>query len=216
MPSDYDIHLVPTLTHGRVLVRKAREVPRGVLVGFHGYMEDAETQMSRLEAIPAASNWTLVSIQGLHRVYRGRTTEVVASWMTRQDRDAAIADNIEYVNAALDRVPLDASTKVVFGGFSQGVATAFRSAVRGRHAAAGIIGVGGDVPPELLLDADTTFPFVFLVRGVRDEWLTAEQFRADLNALAARSVRVRAYEFDGGHEWSDAVAEAAADFLQSV
>ncbi len=216
MQSDYDIHLIPTLTHGRVLVRKTREVPRGVLVGFHGYMEDAETQMRRLEAIPAASHWTLVSIQGLHRVYRGRTTEVVASWMTRQDRDAAIADNLEYVDAALDAIPLEASTKVVCAGFSQGVATAFRSAVRGRRGAAGIIGVGGDVPPELLLDPGTTFPSVLLVRGVRDEWLTAEQFRADLNALAARSGRVRAYEFDGGHEWNDAVAEAAADFLNSV
>jgi predicted esterase len=216
MPSDYDIRLVAALTHGRVLVREARGAALGLLVGFHGYMENADIQMQRLEAIPDGSQWTLVSIQALHRFYRGRTNEVVASWMTRQDREVAISDNIEYVNAALDSVPHDRSTKIVYAGFSQGAAMAFRSAVRGRHPAAGVIGVGGDVPPELLLDPHATFPVVFLARGVRDEWLTAEKFRSDLNALAARSGRVRACEFDGGHEWNDELSVAAADFLQSV
>ena len=216
MQSDYDIRRVATLTHGRVLVRNAPGAPLGMLVGFHGYMENADIQMQRLEAISDGLQWTLVSIQALHRFYRGRTNEVVASWMTRQDRDVAISDNIDYVNAALDTVPHDRSTKVVYAGFSQGVAMAFRSAVRGRHTAAGVIGAGGDVPPELLQDPHATFPFVFLARGVRDEWLTAEKFRRDLNALMARSGRVRAHEFDGGHEWNDPLSVAAADFLHSV
>ena len=122
------------------------------------------------------------------------TNEVVASWMTREDREVAIGDNIDYVNAALESVPDDPRAKVVYAGFSQGVAMAFRSAVRGKRAAAGIIGVGGDVPPELLLDPHVTFPSVFLARGIGDEWLAAERFRADVNALAARSGRVRAHE----------------------
>jgi predicted esterase len=214
-----DIRLIATTTHGRVLVREARAAAaRGVLVGFHGYMEHAAMQMERLQAIPGAARWTLVSIQALHRFYRGRTEEVVASWMTRQDRDEAIADNLEYVDAALDSVPHDASTKIVFAGFSQGVAMAFRSAVRGRHGAAGVIAIGGDVPPELLLDQHAAFPFVLLARGARDEWLTPQKFRADLNGLADRTprTRVRALEFDGAHEWNDAVAEAAGDFLESI
>jgi predicted esterase len=181
-------------------------------------MENAGLQMERLRAIPEASRWTLVSIQALHRFYRGRTDEVVASWMTRQDREAALADNLEYVDAALDAVPHDGSSKIVYAGFSQGVAMAFRSAVRGRHGAAGVIGIGGDVPPELLVDPQARFPYVLLARGARDEWLTAEKFRADLNALTGRSpaARVRALEFEGAHEWNDAVAAAAGDFLQSV
>ena len=216
MQSDYDIRLVPTLTHGRVLVRKARGVPLGLLVGFHGYMENADIQMQRLEAVPYGSDWTLLSIQALHRFYRRRTNEVVASWMTRQDREVAIADNIDYVNAALESVAHDTPAKVVYAGFSQGVAMAFRSAVRGRRTAAGIIGVGGDVPPELLLDPHAAFPSVLLARGMSDERFTAEKFRADVNALAARGGRVRAHEFDGGHEWNDSFAVAAAGFLQSV
>ena len=121
-------------------------------------MENARTQMERLQAIPGAALWTLVSVQALHRFYRGRSEEVVASWMTSEDRDAAIADNIEYVDAALDAVPHGPATRIVYAGFSQGVAMAFRSAVRGRHGAAGVIGIGGDVPPELLADAERDVP----------------------------------------------------------
>ena len=51
-------------------MRKARGIPLGLLVGFHGYMENAEMQMQRLEAIPGGLEWTLVSIQALHRFYR--------------------------------------------------------------------------------------------------------------------------------------------------
>jgi predicted esterase len=214
--ADYDMRLVPAQTHGRVLVRRARGAPIGLLVGFHGYRENAEIQMRRLEEIPGASNWTLVSIQALHRFYRSRSEDVVASWMTRQDRESAIVDNIGYVNAALDSMAGETFDRIVYAGFSQGVAMAFRSAVRGGHPAAGVMAAGGDVPPELLLDPHATFPPVLLGRGVRDEFFTAEKFRADMNALAARGGRVRATEFDGGHEWNGAFAAAAADFLESV
>lgn len=214
--STYDARLIPTRTHGRILVREASGTVRGVLVGFHGYMENADIQMPRLEALAADPGWTLVSIQALHRFYRSNGEDVVASWMTRQDRDAAIADNIDYVDAALDAVAHDAASKVVYAGFSQGVAMAFRSGVRGKHPAAGIIAAGGDVPPELLQDPQVRFPPVFLARGARDEWLTAGKYRADLNALAERGGRVRGHEYDAGHEWNEALRLAAAEFLASV
>jgi predicted esterase len=212
-----DTRLIATTTHGRVLVRDARAgATRGVLVGFHGYMEHAAIQMQRLQDIPGAARWTLVSVQALHRFYRGRSEEVVASWMTRQDREAAIADNLEYVDAALDGVPHDASTRIVYAGFSQGVATAFRSALLGRRRAAGVISVGGDVPPELLSDPAWRFPPVLLARGERDEWLTADTFKRDVDALAARGTPFQPLPFDGAHEWNTAVANAAGEFLARI
>lgn len=214
MSNDPEPHVVPTMTHGRLLVRSARAAAaRGVLVGFHGYMENAATQMKRLEEIPGASAWTLVAIQGLHRFYRGRTDEVVASWMTREDRDEAIADNLAYVAAALDVVPHDDATRIVYAGFSQGAAMAFRAAVRGR--AAGVIAVGGDVPPELLTDASAVFPPVLLLRGARDEWYTQAKFDADVAALTARGVPVHPGGYDGPHEWSTGVATIAAEFISN-
>lgn len=212
--NETEIHLIPTLTHGRVLVRSAQAgASRGLLVGFHGYMENAAIQMARLMDIPGASTWTLVSIQGLHRFYRGRSEEIVASWMTREDRDAAIADNIAYVAAALEAVPHDASARIMFAGFSQGVAMAFRAAVRGPDRASGIIAVGGDVPPELLSDGSCGFPPVLLARGERDERYSQAKFDADAAALEARRVDLRAAVYDGAHEWNPAVASLAAGSL---
>jgi len=212
-----DVHLIPTITHGRVLVSEPRAVARkGILVGFHGYMESARTQMERLEAIPGASAWTLVSIQGLHRFYRGRSDEVVASWMTGEDRELAIADNVAYVAAALDQVPHDPSTRVVYTGFSQGVAMAFRAGILGGRPAAAIVAIGGDVPPELVADNSLRFPAVLFARGQRDEWLTEARFAKDVSALEARGVALTPLVYEGAHEWNAAVTAAIGEFLSAI
>jgi predicted esterase len=177
-------------------------------------MENAAIQMARMMEIPGAARWTLASIQGLHRFYRGRSQDVVASWMTREDREAAIADNIAYVAAALAAVPHEASTRIVFAGFSQGVAMAFRAAVRGPNRASHVIAVGGDVPPELLADDASAFPPVLLARGERDEWYSQAKFDADVAALRARDVDIRPVVYDGAHEWSAAVSSIVAAFLE--
>src|SRR5262245_36679451 len=201
-----DVRLVATTIHGRFLVRDVEAgVRRGVLLGFHGYREQARIQMDRMAAIPGADAWTLVSVQALHRFYRGRTDEVVASWMTREDREAMIADNLGYLDAVVASLGVPDSLPMACAGFSQGVAMAFRTAVRGVRCAAGVIGVGGTVPPELPADAAVAFPPVLLIRGARDELYTQSKLDADEAALSARRASVRSAVVDAGHEWNDAV-----------
>jgi dienelactone hydrolase len=175
-------------------------------------MENAAIQMQRLQEIPGTRVWTLVAIQALHRFYRGRTEEVVASWMTREDREDAIADNIAYVGTALDLVPHDNTTRIVYAGFSQGVPMAFRAAMRRRDAASAIVAVGGDVPPELVADP-AGFPPVLLLRGARDEWYTQAKYEADVRALTARGVKLQTVLYDGAHEWNADVGTAIAAFI---
>ena len=207
------VESIETPTHGRVLVREAPSRVTAALLGYHGYMENAEVQMERLSGMPASDTWMLVAIQGLHRFYRGRSQEVIASWMTRQDREQMIADNIEFASRVVERfVPADIPFFSI--GFSQGVATAFRGGVRGRRRAAGIIAVGGDVPPELLQDPASHCPPVLLTRGEQDDWYTAAKLEADLAALAARHVLVESLVYEGGHEWTPQVARAAADWIR--
>jgi dienelactone hydrolase len=204
---------IETPTHGRVIVREASSQSAAV-VGFHGYMENAEIQMERLAGMPGAEAWTLIAVQGLHRFYRGRSQEVIASWMTRQDRDDMIHDNIEYVNRVVERfVPEGVPYGTI--GFSQGVATAFRGGVRAARRATAVIAVGGDVPPELLEDPSIIFPPVLLTRGERDDWYTAAKVEADLAALRGRQVPVDSLVYQGGHEWTPAVARTAAEWLRS-
>jgi predicted esterase len=209
-----DIRLVGARVRGRVLVKAARKPAAGVLLGFHGYLESADTQLARLEQMPGADGWTLVSVQGLNRVYRGRSEETVASWMTRQDRDEAIADNIEYVNRVVADLGIRrGDATVVCAGFSQGGAMAFRAGVRGAFGTAGVICVGADVPPDLLADSEAAFPPVLLVRGVRDEWLTPDTFESGVTALRARGTDVSPLVVDAAHEWTNSVSRAAGDFL---
>ena len=198
--------------HGRVLVRDVGS-PVGLFIGFHGYMETAEIQMERLAAVPGTDGWTLVSVQGLNRFYKGRSQEVVAGWMTRQDREDAIRDNIAYVDNVVE-LTREREIPVVHIGFSQGVSMAFRGAVRGKVRAAGVVAVGGDVPPELLNDAKSWFPRVLLMRGTHDEWYTAEKMGKDYRALRPRVDDVRTLEYAGGHEWTGDVARAAGEFIQ--
>jgi predicted esterase len=209
--------IIATGTHGRYLIEPpASPGPAPVLVGFHGYGEAADAQLERMRRIPGADRWLLVSIQGLHRFYQRRANEVVASWMTRQDRELAINDNLAYVAAVMGEVDRDypGAPRLVFTGFSQGVAMTFRAATASSRSVDGVIAVGGDVPPELDAAAVGRVRQALVCRGTRDEWHTHAIFERDVRRLREAHVDVRPMEFDGGHEWSDDVVQAASLFLR--
>jgi predicted esterase len=210
---------IQTSTHGRYLVvPPSSPGPSPVLVGFHGYAELAEAQLGRMQQIDGATKWLLVSIQGLNRFYQRRTNEVVAGWMTRQHRELAIQDNIRYVASVIDEVRREWQTTplVVYSGFSQGVAMAFRAAALVPGAAKAVIAVGGDVPPELDSAALARAGRVLLCHGRSDPWYTAEIFDRDRQRLREVDVDVQAVDVDGGHEWSADVLQAASAFLLTL
>lgn len=206
---------VETRTHGRILIDDERSGPvLQILAGFHGYGQNADEMLQELRAIPVADGWTVMSVQGLHRFYRRRTDVTVASWMTRQDREIVIADNIAYVDDALTRVAAGRPIgRLVLCGFSQGVAMAFRAAARGRHRVDAVVALGGDVPPELLADRTVSFDRILLARGGSDALYPAHKHDADLAALRDRCRRVEGIVFDGGHEWTEEVRQAIAQWL---
>jgi len=207
---------IAATTHGRFLVvPPARPGPWPLLVGFHGYAEGATAQLERLASIPGIEGWLLVAIQGLHRFYRGRSEDVVASWMTRQDRELAIADNRAYVAAVVDEVfrEYSVSPTLVFAGFSQGVAMAFRAAASSMRPMAGVIALGGDVPPDLSRGELEKVGGVLLGRGDRDDWYIRRIFDNDVRRLVEAGCRVTPIEFKGGHEWTPAFSAAAKEFL---
>jgi poly(3-hydroxybutyrate) depolymerase len=209
---------IAVTTHGRYLVDpRSNSAGRPLLVSFHGYAEPAEAALARVAAIPGADEWVLVAVQGLHRFYRGRSDDVVASWMTRQARDSAIADNIDYVQRVVASVEDEWHTdgRVVYAGFSQGVAMAFRAATAARRGAA-VVACCGDVPPELGADVLGGIDRALLGRGERDGWYTTAKLEADLSRLRAAAVRTDCATFDGDHEWPPSFSEVAGGFLRSL
>ena len=207
---------IATRTHGRYLVVPPAALGSApLLVGFHGYAEGAEAQLERLRAIPGADRWRLVSIQALHRFYQRRTNEVVAGWMTRQDRELAIADNLAYVASVIEAIGREwpGASRVVLAGFSQGVAMTFRAAAAAAGRVDAVIAVGGDVPPELDAAALAHVPAALVCRGARDEFYKAATFDSDVHRLREAGADVRPVLFEGAHEWSDDVVRAASVFL---
>jgi len=207
---------LPVTVHGHYWVRPAtapsgdRPVP--LLVGFHGYGETAEDHLAALTSLPGAEAWTLAAVQGLHPFYT-RSGRVVAGWMTRLDRELAIADNTAYAAAAVEAVRREtgASGPLVFAGFSQGVAMAYRAAAA--VPCAGLIALAGDVPPEV--DA-AALPPVLIGRGLRDEWYDEVKMAADQERLHGAGIAVEECVFDGGHEWGEAFRSAAGAFLAGI
>ena len=202
-------------THGRYLV----DLPdnrRGTLVGFHGYKENAATTMEVLRQLAGDRPVGLVSIQGLHRFY-GRGGDVIASWMTKEDRELAIADNVAYVAKVLNAVSADPglTRPLVYVGFSQGVAMAYRAAALAQRAVDGVIALAGDVPPDVVPLAGT-LPRTLIGRGTDEEWYTAEKCAADVHALRSAGVGVADVLFEGGHEWTPAFIERSRQFLDEL
>ena len=189
------------------------------VVAFHGYAQSADDLMSELTQIPGSRAWTLVSIQALNRFYVRGDQRIVASWMTRQDRDQAIADNIEYVNRVLDDVGRPAlqgrhkEPRLFVLGFSQGAAMAYRAGLLGRHRPTGIIAVGGDVPPDAKAVPADRWPRVLVAAGHTDHWFTPDKVQADETFLGAHGVAHELLRYDAGHVFTDEVRAAIAAFV---
>jgi predicted esterase len=220
LPLEPSVHTIATTIHGRYVVRATEAPPLGLLVGCHGYAQTADGFASDLESIPGVDHWLLVSVQGLHRFYT-RAGEVLASWMTSQDRELMIADNIAYVRQVVAQVraaqaaALTPSAPLVFLGFSQGVAMALRAAADHVPQCAGVVALGGDVPPDVRATA-ATLPPVLLGRGRSEEWYTAERMAGDVAWLRSIGADLTICEFDGGHEWTGEFRDATAAFLQRL
>jgi predicted esterase len=210
-------------THGRFLVARPQlATPRRLILGFHGYGENAAIQLARLQSLSRAPFYLLVSVQGLHRFYRRQDNEVVASWMTREDRDLAMADNAAYVSAILTALEDEwglIPEPIVYAGFSQGVAMAFRAAchigAQSKRAAA-VLAIGGDVPPELDRSALARLNAVLLGRGARDDWYTEEKWTADSERLRAAGIALDARVLDAEHEWTAECSQAADTLLDGL
>jgi predicted esterase len=205
------VRTFPVSTTGRYLVEAASAAPSTILLGFHGYGQNAEEMMRELLRIPRAERRVNVAVQALHWFYRGRTGEVVASWMTKLERIAAIERNVAYAAEVARRVREEfGDLPLAVAGFSQGAAMAWRAAaaIGGVEA---IVILGGDLPPDVAVHP--SLPPALLGRGSSDEWYSAEALEADAKRLRDGGATVETLVFDGGHEWAGPFVAAAGRFL---
>jgi predicted esterase len=207
-----DTRTIATGTHGRYLV-EIPEHSRATLVGFHGYQENAGITFDVLRQIVAGRPIGIVSVQGLHRFYT-RDNAVIAGWMTKEDRELAIADNVAYVAKVMSAVADEygITRPLIYAGFSQGVAMAYRAAALAQRPCDGVIALAGDVPPDVAPLA-ASLPQVLIGRGTTDKWYDADKAAKDRVVLEQAGVTVIEHVFDGGHVWSPEFVARAGAFL---
>lgn len=187
-----------------------------VWVACHGYGQLA-ARFARHFAGLAGPDRLIVVPEGLSRFYvdDAAREHVGASWMTREDRLAEIADYVDYLDAvyAAAADPGRRDVRVTALGFSQGASTASRWAALGRTAVSRLVLWGGELPPDLdLAAARERFAAldVILVRGATDALITAKVVDSAARRLAEQGVRHRRVDFSGAHELDAATLAALA------
>jgi dienelactone hydrolase len=210
--------------HRIVVTRRARYYSLGELSGarevwivLHGYGQLAEEFLAAFGVI-AQDGRAVVAPEALNRFYKsepagsaggggaaaGATharTPVGTTWMTRADREAEIADYVDYLDAVADAVG-GAGRRLVALGFSQGVATVVRWVALGRTRVERVVLWAGSLPADLdLMVYAGRFPSgaTDVVQGTRDEfssWANLDEQRRRLREAGIQHVE---HSFDGGH-----------------
>jgi predicted esterase len=188
---------------------------REIWIACHGYGQLAADFNGRMGALESADR-LVVAPEGLSRFYHERarggshaTSPIGASWMTREDRAAEIADQVAYLDALVDAVTARVSPttpRLAALGFSQGVATVCRWLVHSRVRVDRLVAWGSAIPDDVLGGNLSVFrnTRIFLVAGSRDEFATPERVSDALTAIHAAGLDVTRLTFNGGHRLDDA------------
>jgi predicted esterase len=211
---------IATTVHGRYYLEGSEAPGAPLLVGFHGYGENARNHLRQLRRIEGVEQWRRCGVQALSLFYNNKTGDVLGSWMTKLGREQAIEDNIRYVASVLRQIGAGEASDgetgghpLVYAGFSQGVAMAYRAAAWSGLPCHGLIALAGDVPPDLVAESSAPLPPILLGRGTEDAWYNEEKMQQDLEILTARGAEVETCVFPGGHEWGQAFIDACGGFL---
>ena len=209
MPTEHHLHAVRT---ARYFLNGAPSGEiRDVWFVCHGYGQLASDFVKEFECIESPSR-LIVAPEALSRFYiqdstgfHGPDSKIGATWMTREDRDAEIADYVAYLDQLYDQVFEQVSrddVKVTTLGFSQGGATANRWLTRGRAKADRLVMWGSFLASDSDLEQAAAFfrsIELSIIYGTRDQFADAGKI-ADYEALLKQhAIPFRVETFNGGH-----------------
>lgn len=103
------------------------ENPTKVLFVLHGYGQLTRFFIRKFQSLN--KDWLIIAPEGMHRFYlEGSSGRVGASWMTKENREDDISDNINWLDQLFFKIKSEHPSLSSFHllGFSQGGATAAR------------------------------------------------------------------------------------------
>jgi poly(3-hydroxybutyrate) depolymerase len=216
---------MPAFEHHIAVTRTARyhtlgdpAAAREVWFVLHGHAQLSEFFIRHFAVLDDGTR-LIVAPEGLNRFYlegsasrASAKSRVGATWMTREDRLADIADYVGFLDklyqhtfAAIDRDQV----RVVVLGFSQGVSTALRWLCQGSARADLLVLWAGPIPDELKAATAAPLRALRVVRVFGNDDHLADALPLETSRIEALGVQSELIRFDGGHELN-------ADVLRSL
>jgi predicted esterase len=203
MIEDLQINHLSVQRTARYFTSPKPEDCREVVLALHGYAQHAGQFGSEVAPVLQPYQWLVVP-EGLSRFYRrGVRGEVVASWMTREDRIYEIEDQFGYLDSLLAQVQLespDATLTVL--AFSQGVATACRWLARWQGHVSRLLLWAGTPPEDVWMQslaAKLWHPSQVVV-GDHDPYISEDGLTELLSRLDRLAFPYQLRRFSGGHQ----------------
>jgi predicted esterase len=173
---------------------------------LHGYGQLAEFFIRKFSDL--GEEYFFVAPEGMHRFYlKGSSGRVGASWMTKEERECDIEDNLNFLDSLHDLMQAEYDLKrIIILGFSQGGATATRWYYNGRTKADNLIIWASVFPPDLNIGEElkqsSNGANGFFI-GDQDEFYTSDQQNEQLELY--RSKGFESVHYNGKHDISQDV-----------
>ena len=214
-------HIVVPRTARYYVVGTPNPLVRDVWIVCHGFSQLAQAFVEPFRRFED-DHRLIVAPEALLRFYLDsrpastRSSPVGATWMTREDRDADIADIVTYLDALYERTVESLAMhdvardriRVHALGFSQGAVAVARWASRGSAVIDHLVMWGHGMPDDVNVRAlgerrpDLTIDAVY---GERDHFANAGVMAATQAVLEGAGVPFRMVPFPGGHVLSTRV-----------
>lgn len=178
-------------THGDI------EKANKLLFVLHGYGQLAEFFIRKFHFLE--EDYFIVAPEGMHRFYlKGSSGRVGSSWMTKEDRDSDIKDNVQYLNSLYDVICSSKKfDQITLLGFSQGGATAARWFNSFQRNIDAHISWASIYPPDLDITPCEKNKNNYFAIGDKDEYFSEHKLKETI--LFYQKLNYSTFTFHGKH-----------------
>lgn len=178
------------------------ETATEIWIVLHGYAQLASSFIESFDTIVTPDR-AIIAPEGLHRFYqKGFYGDVVASWMTKEDRLDDINDYVSYLDTVVSTY-VKPNQQVTLFGFSQGVATVCRWLAGGKVEPQNIILWAGTFPQDIDLNRTSLkmkTTACYLAFDENDVFRNEESWQKQLTFIDSLGIDPIQYTFEGGHK----------------
>jgi len=198
-------HLKVQRTARYYTVGQANPNTKYLWIVCHGYGQLAKHFIRKFDAI-SGEDVLILAPEGLSRFYwDGVSGEVVASWMTKEDRLNEISDYTEMINGLYEKYKAQCAddVKVILFGFSQGCATQVRWLMNKLPDFHALILWAGLLPEDIDYRPQNEYlsgKLLFFTYGSKDIYLTEERQYEHKKLIEQNRLSVVEKMFEGPHK----------------